>query len=227
MPHSQKIRRGSIKKRKGIVPSLASSMRRSSIGLPLRPSYSQDGGDDMTFDDAFFDGDGASEEPESPRRGFEQRQQTPRGSHVNVIQDGDDESVLEAPSKGKEKATNENHDGGNVEKEISQGLENVDTQRRNEDDEATPKKKPTKKRSRKKRGLLQNDVGGCFGIRRTYPKTSSYVVAYCTQEQNAAIPIAKKLVHGWRGFPTYVDYLHCNATQRFEQTGTGLAFPSH
>ncbi len=110
----------------------------------------------MTFDDdALFDSGGEAEEPESPRRGSERQPQTPRASRVNVIQDGDDESVPRARSKGKEKATNQSRRGRDVEveEEIAQGLEDVDMQQGDEDDEVTSKKKPTEKRSRKKRAL--------------------------------------------------------------------------
>lgn len=128
-------------------------MRRSSIGLPLRPSYSPHaGGGGVSFnDDALLDGDDDVEELESPRRASERQLQTPRRTnHSNTVQD-DDESPPKARSKGKEKATNHNHDEGDVEEEIVRGLEDVDMQQEDEDNEVTPKKKPTEKRPRKKR----------------------------------------------------------------------------
>jgi len=133
-------------------------MRRSSIGLPLRPSYSphNDGGDVPFDDDLLFDGDGDAEELESPGRVFGQHQQTPRRpNRSNVVQDDEDEDVPRARFKGKAKATNGDHDRGGVEEEIAQGLDDVDMREEDENDEVTPKKKPKEKRPRKKRASAE------------------------------------------------------------------------
>lgn len=127
-------------------------MRRSSIGLPLQPSYSphDDGGDMQFNDDSLFE----AEELPSPGRVSDQQQQTPRRpNRSNVFQDDDDDDdeVPQARSKGKAKAMNGDHDGGSVEEEIAQGLEDVDMREVDESDEVTPKKKPKEKRPRKKR----------------------------------------------------------------------------
>jgi hypothetical protein len=133
-------------------------MRRSSIGLPLRQSYSpHDGGSDVPFDDGgIFDQEEDVEDPESPFRASERQQQTPRrGNRFNVVQDSDNENVPRARSKGKAKATTDDHDGEDVEEEIVQGLEDVDMQQEDEDNEVTPKKRPKEKKPRKKRALLE------------------------------------------------------------------------
>ncbi|KAH9966569.1 Mif2/CENP-C like-domain-containing protein [Russula dissimulans] len=136
--------------------SLASSMRRSSIGLPLRPSNSPpDIGSDVPLvdDDEIFDRDGDAEELESPTRPSK-RPQTPRGAGLSaVVEGGEEESgLIRARSKGKEKATNESHDRERegVEDEISRGLEDVEMQPEDEDDDRTPKK-PKERKPRKKR----------------------------------------------------------------------------
>ena len=103
-------------------------------------------------DDLLFDEDGDAEELESPSRVPGRQRQTPRRpNRSNVVQDDDDEDVPRARFKGKTKATNEDHDGGGVEEEIAQGLEDVDMREEDENDEVTPKKKPKEKRPRKKR----------------------------------------------------------------------------
>lgn len=135
-------------------------MRRSSIGLPLRPSYSphDDGGDVPFNDDSLFDGGGDADVLESPGRVSDQQQQTPRRpNRSNVVQDDDDdddENLSKARSKGKAKATNGNHDGEDMEEDIAQGPEDVDMQD-DKNDEVTPKKKPKEKRPRKKRASAE------------------------------------------------------------------------
>lgn len=125
-------------------------MRRSSIGLPLRPSSSPDFGGDAPFDDddMILDEGGNPEEPEEPRSPSKQPQTPRRVDTSNVLQDGEDTSRPKPRSKGK---TKENQDGGGVEDEISQGLQDVEMQQEDEDEEITPTKKPTEKRRRKKR----------------------------------------------------------------------------
>ena len=133
-------------------------MRRSSIGLPLRPSYSpHDDGDDVPFnDDSLFDGGDDAEVLESPGRVSDQQQQTPRRpNRSNAVQDDDDEDVPRSRSKGKAKATYEDRDGGSIEDEIAQGLEDVDMREEDENNEVTPKKKPKEKRPRKKRASAE------------------------------------------------------------------------
>ena len=54
---------------------------------------------------------------------------------------------------------------------------------------------------------IGNHVGGCFGIRTTYPKTSSYVVL----EQRSLLP--RSFLRGfllWRGFIILVSLLRVN-----------------
>jgi len=133
-------------------------MRRSSIGLPLRPSYSphDDGGNVPFNDDDLFDGGGDADELESPGRVSDQQQQTPRRpNRSNVIQDDDDENLPQTRSKGKAKATNGNHDGEDIEEEFAQGLEDVDMREHDEDDEVTPTKKPKEKGPRRKRASAE------------------------------------------------------------------------
>lgn len=148
-------------------------MRRSSIGLPLRQSYSlHDGSGDVPFDDdAVFDGDEDpdAEEPESPIRASRRQQQTPRHrGHSNVVHDSDDENVPNARSKGKAKATNDDHDEGEVEEEIAQGIEDVDMQQEDEDDEVTPKKKPKEKKPRRKRALFEVPCKSPFAVQPSF-----------------------------------------------------------
>lgn len=122
--------------------SFASSLRRSSIGLPLRPSNSPlDVGSDVPpFDDGrFLDGDDDAE-PESPGRFSRQ--------------------LL----KGKAKVTNEDPDREGVGEEIAQGLEDIEMNQRDEDEEVTPKKIPTKKRPRKKRALPEIPCKSPFSL---------------------------------------------------------------
>jgi centromere protein C len=111
-----------------------SSLRRSSIGLPLPlSSQSLDVGGDVPFDDdPFLDEDGGAEEVESPRRDS-RLPQTPRRAGIGT-------------TKG-------NQDGDDAEDEIVRGMEDVEMQQEDEDEEATPTKKPTEKRPRKKRVL--------------------------------------------------------------------------
>lgn len=99
-------------------------------------------------DDSLFE----AGELASPGRVSDQQQQTPRRpNRFNVVQDDDDDDeVPQARSKGKAKATNGDHDGGSVEEEIAQGLEDVDMREVDENDEVTPKKKPKENRPRKK-----------------------------------------------------------------------------
>jgi hypothetical protein len=144
-------------------------MRRSSIGLPLRQSYSPlDGGGDVPFDDdAVFDEDVDAEEPDSPIRASGRQQQTPRQrGHSNIVHDDDDENLPNARSKGKAKAINDDRDGGGFEEEIVQGLEDVDMQQEDEEDEVTPKKKPKEKNPRKKRALLDAPCKSPFAVAR-------------------------------------------------------------
>jgi hypothetical protein len=106
-------------------------------------------------DDGIFDQEEDVEDPESPIRASERQQQTPRrGNHSNMVHDSDNENVPRARSKGKAKATTDDHDGADIEEEIVQGLEDVDMQQ-DEDDEVTPKKRPKEKKPRKKRALLE------------------------------------------------------------------------
>ena len=125
-------------------------MRRFSIGLPLRPSNSPPDFDgDVPFDDngGIFDDGGDPEEPSSPSK----HPQTPRRVGTsNVFQDGEDSSRPEPRLKSKTNARKENQDGEDVEEEIAQGLQDVEMQQEDGDEEVTPKK-PTEKRPRKKR----------------------------------------------------------------------------
>ena len=113
-------------------------MRRSSIGLPLQPSNSPpdfDGDVPFDDDDGIFDEGGDPEEPESPSSPSKQPQ-TPR-------------------RVGKTNARKENQGGEDVEEQITQGLEDVEMQQEDEDEEVTPKKKPAEKRPRRKRVLAE------------------------------------------------------------------------
>jgi hypothetical protein len=69
-----------------------------------------------------------------------------------VLQDSEGSSRPKPRSKNARK---ENQDGENVEEEITQGLQDVEMQQEDEDEEITPKKKPTEKRTRKKRVLAE------------------------------------------------------------------------
>ncbi|KAI9510269.1 Mif2/CENP-C like-domain-containing protein [Russula earlei] len=152
--------------------SFASSLRRSSIGLPLRFSNSPpDAGDDVPFhdDDLIFDGvDDDLEDPESPSGPSKQPQTPRRLNHSNAVQNDEDETPAPtARSKGKAKATNGNHRGEDVEEEISRGLEDVEMQQEDEDEEVVPKKKPAG-RPRKKRALPEIPLSpeSATGLRR-------------------------------------------------------------
>jgi hypothetical protein len=130
-------------------------MRRSSIGLPLRPSNSPpDFGGDAPFDDddMILDEGGEPESPSSPSK----QPQTPRRVGTsNVFQDGEDSSRPKPRSRSKTDARKENQNGEDVEEEIAQGLQDVEMQQEDEDEEVTPTKKPTEKRPRKKRVLAE------------------------------------------------------------------------
>lgn len=137
--------------------SLASSMRRSSIGLPLRPSTSPpDFRGNVPFDDenGILDEGDDPEEPESPSGPSKQPQTPRRVDASSVFQNGDDSSRPRPRSKSKANARQENQDGGDVEEEIDQGLQDVEMQQVDEDEEVTPKK-PAEKRPRKKRVLAE------------------------------------------------------------------------
>ncbi len=131
-------------------------MRRSSIGLPLRPSNSSpDLGGDAPFDDddRIFDGGADTEEPES--RSPSKQQQTPRrGGTSNAVQDGEDPSTPNPRSKSKTNARKGNQEE-DFEEEIGQGLHDVEMQQEDEEEEPTPKKKPTEKRPWKKKVLVE------------------------------------------------------------------------
>jgi centromere protein C len=134
-------------------------MRRSSIGLPLRPSNSPADFDDgdMPFDDddMILDEGGHREESESLKSPSKQPQTPRRVGTSNVFQDDEDPSGPNPRSKGKTNSRKENQGGEDVEEEIAQGLQDVEMQQENEDEEVTPKKKPTEKRPRKKRVLVE------------------------------------------------------------------------
>jgi hypothetical protein len=128
-------------------------MRRSSIGLPLRPSNSPpDFGGDVPFDDDdMIPEEGGDPESPSPSK----QPQTPRRVGTsNVFQDGEDPSTPRVRSKNKADARKENLDGEDVEDEIGQGLQDVEMQQEDEDEEVTPTKEPTK-RARKKKVLAE------------------------------------------------------------------------
>jgi hypothetical protein len=117
--------------------SLASSMRRSSIGLPLRPSTSPpDFRGNVPFDDedGILDEDDDPEEPESSSGPSKQPQTPRRVGTSSVFQNGADSSRPRP--------------------QITQGLQDVEMQQVDEDEEVTPKK-PAEKRPRKKRVLAE------------------------------------------------------------------------
>lgn len=119
-------------------------MRRSSIGLPLRSvDSSPDFGGDAPFDDdeRNFDEGDDPEEPEEPGSPSKQLQTPRRAGTSNV-------------SKSKTNARKENQDREDVEEELVQGLQDVEMQQEDEDEDVTPKK-PTEKRARKKRVLAE------------------------------------------------------------------------
>jgi hypothetical protein len=133
-------------------------MRRSSIGLPLRPSNSPpDFGGDVPFDDddGVLDEGGDLEEPESPSGPSKQPQTPRRAGTSNGLQNGEDSSRPRPRSKSKTNARQEDQDGEDVEEEIAQGLQDAEMQQEDEDEEVTPKKKLTEKRPRKKRVLAE------------------------------------------------------------------------
>jgi hypothetical protein len=139
-------------------------MRRSSIGLPLRPSNSPpDVGGDVPFDDddRFLDEDADLEELESPRSPSKQLQTPRRVGTSNAVQDGEDPNTPMPRSKSKTNARKENQD---VEEEIAQGLQDVEMQQEDEDEEVTPEKKHTEKRSRRKRVLAEIPGKKLFAI---------------------------------------------------------------
>ncbi|KAF8479323.1 Mif2/CENP-C like-domain-containing protein [Russula ochroleuca] len=145
--------------------SFASSTRRSSIGLPLRPSHSPDLGDDVPFDDEDEDGlfdRGArdAEEPESPTTPSKQPQTPRRAGPSNAVQDSEDTGTPRARSKSKAKARDEDLDGGDVE----EPLDDAEVPQEDEDKEATPKKKP--KRSRKRAVEVPLSPENTTGLRR-------------------------------------------------------------
>ena len=139
--------------------SLASSLRRSSIGLSLLPSNSPpDIGGDVLFvdddddDDEIFDRDGDAEEPGSPRWASKRPQTSRHAGPSAVVEDGEGESGPRARSKGKGKETNESREREGVEEEISRGLEDVEMQPEDEAEDPTPKK-PKERKPRKKKTL--------------------------------------------------------------------------
>jgi hypothetical protein len=140
-------------------------MRRSSIGLPLRLSNSPpDFEGDVPFDDdGILDEGGDPEGPESSSSPSKQPQTPRRVGTSNGFQDVADSSRPKPRSKSKANASKENQDGEDVEEEIAQGLEDVEMQREDEDEEVTPKK-PTEKRPRKKRVLAEIPRKKSFAI---------------------------------------------------------------
>jgi hypothetical protein len=107
-----------------------------------------DDDDDMIPDD----GGGDPESPTSPSK----QPQTPRRVGTsNVFQDGEDPSTPTPRSKYKTDARKGNLDGEDEEDEIAQGLQDVEMQQEDEDEEVTPTKKPTEKRTRKKKVLAE------------------------------------------------------------------------
>ncbi|KAI0277716.1 Mif2/CENP-C like-domain-containing protein [Russula aff. rugulosa BPL654] len=135
---------------------------------PLRPSNSPpDFGGDAPFDDddMILDEGGEPESPSSPSK----QPQTPRRVGTsNVFQDGEDSSRPKPRSRSKTDARKENQNGEDVEEEIAQGLQDVEMQQEDEDEEVTPTKKPTEKRPRKKRVLAEIPLSpeNASGLRR-------------------------------------------------------------
>jgi len=130
-------------------------MRRSSIGLPLQLSNSPpdfDGDVPFDDDDGILDEGGDPEESSSPSK----QPQTPRRvGNSNVFRDGEGSSRPMPRSKGKANARKENQGGEDVEDEMAQGLQDVEMQQEDEDEEITPTKKPAERRPRKKRVLAE------------------------------------------------------------------------
>jgi len=98
-------------------------------------------------DDPFLDEDGGAEEVESPRRDS-RLPQTPRRAGIGT--------------------TKRNQDGDDGEDEIVRGMEDVEMQQEDEEEEATPTKKPTQGRPRKKRVLPEIPLSpeNTTGLRR-------------------------------------------------------------
>ena len=102
--------------------------------------------DDMVLDEGG--------EPESPSPS-KQRQTVQRAGASNSFQDGEDPSRPKSRSKSTTNARKENQGGDDVEEEITEGLQDVEMQQEDEDEDVTPTKKPTEKRPRKKRVLTE------------------------------------------------------------------------
>lgn len=150
--------------------SIASSMRRSSIGLPLRSSNSPPDFDgDVPFDveDGILDEGGDPEEPESPTSPSKEPQTPRRVGTSNVFKDDEDPSKSNPRSKSKTNTRKEDQNREEAEEEIAQGIQDIEMQE-DEDEEVTPKKKPTEKRPRKKRVLAEIPLSpeNTSGLRR-------------------------------------------------------------
>lgn len=141
--------------------SLASSMRRSSIGSPLHSYVPPDFHDDDPFD---VDGGGGEDvemdaemEDSGLRSKSSKQQATSRranASNADQSASDDDDDIPRAQSKGKARMVTQDEDDV-VEEEISRGLDDVEMQQ-DEDEEVAepPPKKPHKeKKPRKMRAL--------------------------------------------------------------------------
>lgn len=122
-------------------------MRRSSIGLPLRSvDSSPDFGGDAPFDDdddRVLDEGDDPEEPEEPRSPSKQPKTPRRAGTSNV-----------SKSKTNAREKNQDREDEEEEEELVRGLQDVEMQQEDEDEDVTPKK-PTEKRTRKKRVLAE------------------------------------------------------------------------
>jgi centromere protein C len=137
--------------------SLASSLRRSSIGISLHSYVPPDFHDDDPFDaGGDVEMDAEMEDSGIRSNSFKQQATSRRANTPNQSESGDDDAdhVPRAQSKGKARMMTQDEDDV-VEEEISRGLGEVEMQE-DEDEEVAeppPKKPPKEKRPRKQRAL--------------------------------------------------------------------------
>lgn len=149
-------------------------MRRSSIGLPPRPSTSPPffrGDVPFDDDDMILDEGGDPESPRSPSK----LPQTPRRVGTSsVFQDGEDSGRLNLRSKSEMGARNGDQ-GEDVEDEIAQGVQDVEMQQEDGHEEVTPTKDPAEKRKRKKKVLAEIPRKNPFAMPQFYVDFSSSI----------------------------------------------------
>ncbi|KAI0306664.1 Mif2/CENP-C like-domain-containing protein [Multifurca ochricompacta] len=208
--------------------SLASGMRRASIGSPLRsPRAPPDIGIYPSIDDGgggvLSESDADIEEPEPPSK-RSRYQKTPRRASFSIIsQDSDGENLPSPRSKGKREVTrkNQREEGDDeVEKEIAQGLDDIEMDQVEEITEPPPKKKPAEKRPPKRAmpampSSPENTTGLRRGKRLRYEPLEWWrceKVVYGRRDQGKVsyVPTIKEIVRIPKDTPKSLGAAHKN-----------------